>query len=47
MALNCPTAQGYHFCKPMPADRIVEALTRLSETARDADIVHLRADDAS
>jgi diguanylate cyclase (GGDEF)-like protein len=47
MALNCPTAQGYHFCKPMPADRIVAALVRLNETAQDADIVPLRADDAS
>jgi diguanylate cyclase (GGDEF)-like protein len=47
MALNCPTAQGYHFCKPMPADRIVSALARLNETAQDAEIVPLRADDAS
>jgi EAL domain-containing protein (putative c-di-GMP-specific phosphodiesterase class I) len=47
MALNCPTAQGYHFCKPMPADRIVGALIRLNETAQDAEIVQLRADDAS
>jgi EAL domain-containing protein (putative c-di-GMP-specific phosphodiesterase class I) len=30
VALNCPTAQGYLFCKPMPADRIVQALTRLA-----------------
>jgi EAL domain-containing protein (putative c-di-GMP-specific phosphodiesterase class I) len=47
MALNCPTAQGYHFCKPMPADRIVAALIRLTETAADAEVVPLRADDAS
>jgi diguanylate cyclase (GGDEF)-like protein len=47
MALNCPTAQGYHFCKPMPGDRIVDALIRLTEAAHDADIVPLRADDAS
>jgi EAL domain-containing protein (putative c-di-GMP-specific phosphodiesterase class I) len=47
MALNCPTAQGYHFCKPMPPDRIVSALIRLNEAAQDAEIVHLRADDAS
>jgi EAL domain-containing protein (putative c-di-GMP-specific phosphodiesterase class I) len=47
MALNCPTAQGYHFCKPMPADRIVSALIRLTEVAQDAEVVPLRADDAS
>jgi diguanylate cyclase (GGDEF)-like protein len=47
MALNCPTAQGYHFCKPMPADRIVNALIRLTEAAGGAEIVPLRADDAS
>jgi diguanylate cyclase (GGDEF)-like protein len=47
MALNCPTAQGYHFCKPMPADRIVSALIRLNEAAHDAEILPLRADDAS
>jgi diguanylate cyclase len=47
MSLNCPTAQGYHFCKPMPADRIVSALIRLNEAAQDAEIVQLRADDAS
>jgi EAL domain-containing protein (putative c-di-GMP-specific phosphodiesterase class I) len=47
MALNCPTAQGYHFCKPMPADRIVAALSRLTEAAAEAEVVQLRADDAS
>jgi diguanylate cyclase (GGDEF)-like protein len=47
MALNCPTAQGYHFCKPMPADRIVAALSRLTEAAAEAEVVPLRADDAS
>jgi diguanylate cyclase (GGDEF)-like protein len=47
MALNCPTAQGYHFCKPMPADRIVSALIRLTEAAGGAEVVPLRADDAS
>jgi diguanylate cyclase len=44
--LGCPNAQGYHFCKPMPADRIVQALTQLSEAAPD-NIRPLRADDAS
>ncbi|MBL7256862.1 putative bifunctional diguanylate cyclase/phosphodiesterase [Paractinoplanes lichenicola] len=45
IALNCPSAQGYHFCKPMPADRIVSALTQLAEAAP-ANIRPLRADDA-
>ncbi|WP_433301080.1 putative bifunctional diguanylate cyclase/phosphodiesterase [Actinoplanes sp. CA-030573] len=44
--LGCPNAQGYHFCKPMPADRIVQALTQLTEAAPD-NIRPLRADDAS
>ena len=44
--LGCPSAQGYHFCKPMPADRIVQALTQLAEAAP-ARIRPLRADDAS
>ncbi|MET0426338.1 MAG: EAL domain-containing protein [Actinoplanes sp.] len=47
IALGCPTAQGYHFCKPMPADRIVSALTQLSENATPTNIRTLRADDAS
>ena len=46
IALNCPSAQGYHFCKPMPADRIVQALTQLADAAP-ANIRPLRADDAS
>ncbi|WP_127499620.1 putative bifunctional diguanylate cyclase/phosphodiesterase [Actinoplanes solisilvae] len=46
VALKCPSAQGYHFCKPMPADRIVQALTQLAEAAP-ANIRPLRADDAS
>lgn len=44
--LGCPIAQGYHFCKPMPADRIVQALTQLAEAAPN-NIRSLRADDAS
>jgi len=44
--LGCPSAQGYHFCKPMPADRIVQALTQLAEAAP-ARLRPLRADDAS
>ena len=47
IALNCPTAQGYHFCKPMPADRIVQALVQLTEAAASAPVLQLRADDAS
>ncbi|MEV4344446.1 GGDEF domain-containing phosphodiesterase [Actinoplanes sp. NPDC049596] len=46
IALGCPTAQGYHFCRPMPADRIVQALTQLNE-ATPTNIHPLRADDAS
>ncbi len=46
IALNCRIAQGYHFSKPMPADRIVQALTQLAEAAPD-NIRPLRADDAS
>jgi diguanylate cyclase (GGDEF)-like protein len=44
--LGCPNAQGYHFCRPMPADRIVQALTQLSEAAPH-NVRSLRADDAS
>ena len=46
IALGCPSAQGYHFGKPMPADRIVHALAELAEAAP-ANIRPLRADDAS
>jgi diguanylate cyclase (GGDEF)-like protein len=46
IAMDCPSAQGYHFCKPMPADRIVQALTQLAEAAP-ARLRPLRADDAS
>ena len=46
IALNCPTAQGYHFSKPLPADRIVQALTQLTDAAP-ARLRPLRADDAS
>ncbi|MEU4624194.1 bifunctional diguanylate cyclase/phosphodiesterase [Actinoplanes sp. NPDC023801] len=45
IALGCPAAQGYHFCKPMPADRIVQALTQLARSAP-ANVTQLRADDA-
>jgi EAL domain-containing protein (putative c-di-GMP-specific phosphodiesterase class I) len=43
--LGCESAQGYHFCQPMPADKIVGVLQQLSE-AGNAKVVPLRADDA-
>jgi EAL domain-containing protein (putative c-di-GMP-specific phosphodiesterase class I) len=46
LALGCTTAQGYHFCRPVPADKIVPALRQLTEAAT-GKIVVLRADDAS
>jgi diguanylate cyclase (GGDEF)-like protein len=46
IAMDCPAAQGYHFCKPMPADRIVQALSQLSEAAPTR-LRPVRADDAS
>ncbi|MGK5680969.1 putative bifunctional diguanylate cyclase/phosphodiesterase [Actinoplanes sp. URMC 104] len=46
IALGCPVAQGYHFCRPMPSERIVQALTQLAQAAPD-NIRPLRADDAS
>jgi diguanylate cyclase (GGDEF)-like protein len=45
ITLGCQTAQGYHFCQPLPADKIVAALRQLSEAAP-AKVVPLRADDA-
>ncbi|GAA2685248.1 putative bifunctional diguanylate cyclase/phosphodiesterase [Actinoplanes palleronii] len=44
--LGCPSAQGYHFCRPMPADKIVQALTQLARAAP-ANVTPLQADDAS
>ncbi|BCY05742.1 bifunctional diguanylate cyclase/phosphodiesterase [Actinoplanes sp. L3-i22] len=46
IALGCPSAQGYHFCKPMPADKIVHALSQL-QAASSATVTPLRADGAS
>ncbi|HEX8628093.1 MAG TPA: bifunctional diguanylate cyclase/phosphodiesterase [Catenuloplanes sp.] len=44
--LGCNAAQGYHFCKPLPSDKIVPALRLLGEAAP-ARVLALRADDAS
>ena len=44
--LGCAAAQGYHFFKPVPADRIVGVLRSLLDTAR-AQVLPLRADGAS
>jgi len=46
LALGCTTAQGYHFCQPLPTDKIVPALRQLAAAAT-AKVVPLRADDAS
>jgi diguanylate cyclase (GGDEF)-like protein len=45
LALGCSIAQGYHFCRPLPDDKIVYALRQLADAAP-AKIVPLRADDA-
>ncbi|SDY72837.1 diguanylate cyclase/phosphodiesterase [Micromonospora pattaloongensis] len=44
--LGCAAAQGYHFFKPMPADKIVAVLRSLLDSAQ-AQILPLRADGAS
>jgi len=46
LALGCTSAQGYHFSRPLPADKIVAALHQLAEAAP-AKIISLRADGAS
>ncbi|MFI7598667.1 EAL domain-containing protein [Actinoplanes sp. NPDC049681] len=45
-ALGCTAAQGYHFSRPLPAEKIVPALRQLADAAP-AKIVPLRADGAS
>ncbi|MFC0562617.1 putative bifunctional diguanylate cyclase/phosphodiesterase [Plantactinospora siamensis] len=44
--LGCTAAQGYHFFKPMPADKIVAVLRSLRNSAQ-ARVFPLRADGAS
>ena len=44
--LGCTAAQGYHFFKPMPADKIVTVLAELLDEAQ-AQIFPLRDSDAS
>ncbi|MEV6598092.1 GGDEF domain-containing phosphodiesterase [Actinoplanes sp. NPDC051346] len=46
LALGCTAAQGYHFSRPLPVDKIVPALIHLADAAP-AKIVPLRADGAS
>ncbi|MEU7907830.1 bifunctional diguanylate cyclase/phosphodiesterase [Actinoplanes sp. NPDC049118] len=46
LALGCTSAQGYHFSRPLPADKIVAALHQLAQAAPPK-IVPLRADGAS
>ncbi|PRY28008.1 bifunctional diguanylate cyclase/phosphodiesterase [Pseudosporangium ferrugineum] len=46
LALGCTAAQGYHFSRPLPADKIVPALRQLADAAPPK-IVPLRADGAS
>src|SRR3712207_8509649 len=41
--IGCTVAQGYHFCKPMPSDRIVSELRSLSDAAT-AKVLPLRVD---
>lgn len=45
-AMGCTAAQGYHFFKPMPADKIVAVLRSLLDAAQ-AQVFPLRADGAS
>jgi diguanylate cyclase (GGDEF)-like protein len=44
--LGCTAAQGYHFCKPMPSDKIAGVLRSLRD-ATQARILPIRADGAS
>ncbi len=44
--LGCTAAQGYHFFKPMPADKIGAVLGSLARQTP-TNVLPLRADDAS
>jgi EAL domain-containing protein (putative c-di-GMP-specific phosphodiesterase class I) len=44
--LGCTAAQGYHFCRPLPADRIAHTLRGLGQAAPGR-VVPLRVDGAS
>jgi EAL domain-containing protein (putative c-di-GMP-specific phosphodiesterase class I) len=46
LAVGCVTAQGFHFCQPLPSHKIVGALRQLSDAAP-ARVLPFRADDAS
>jgi EAL domain-containing protein (putative c-di-GMP-specific phosphodiesterase class I) len=46
LALGCTSAQGYHFSRPLPTDKIVAALNQLAQSAPPK-VIPLRADDAS
>ncbi|MFK3981050.1 putative bifunctional diguanylate cyclase/phosphodiesterase [Micromonospora sp. NPDC050397] len=45
--LGCTAAQGYHFFRPMPSDKIVTVLRTQLDSAQQARIFPLRADGAS
>jgi diguanylate cyclase len=45
--LGCTSAQGYHFFRPMPSDKIVKVLRTQLDSAKQARIFPLRADGAS
>jgi EAL domain-containing protein (putative c-di-GMP-specific phosphodiesterase class I) len=45
-ALGCTAAQGYHFFRPMPPDKVVTVLRSLLNGAQ-ARVLPLRADGAS
>jgi len=46
LALGCTSAQGYHFSRPLPADKIVAALNQLAQAAPPK-VIPLRVDGAS
>jgi EAL domain-containing protein (putative c-di-GMP-specific phosphodiesterase class I) len=46
LKLGCVSAQGFHFCQPLPTDKIIGALRQLNDAAA-ARVLPLRADDAS